>query len=120
MHSDGPQPLAVAPEGHPGTSKNFAKRVLVPFFALANEHHPDPEMRPYKEAMSSEQREQLIVAAGVIRIYDYFEAHRLIAGHAIGDSATHRRIASKVGRNEPCPCGSGKKFKHCCGRVTLH
>jgi len=21
----------------------------------------------------------------------------------------------KVGRNEPCPCGSGKKFKHCCG-----
>jgi len=22
---------------------------------------------------------------------------------------------AKVGRNEPCPCGSGKKFKHCCG-----
>jgi hypothetical protein len=22
----------------------------------------------------------------------------------------------RVGRNEPCPCGSGKKFKHCCGR----
>ncbi len=22
----------------------------------------------------------------------------------------------KVGRNDPCPCGSGKKFKHCCGR----
>jgi SEC-C motif domain protein len=24
--------------------------------------------------------------------------------------------APKVGRNDPCPCGSGKKFKHCCGR----
>ena len=23
----------------------------------------------------------------------------------------------KVGRNEPCPCGSGKKYKHCCGRL---
>ena len=23
----------------------------------------------------------------------------------------------KVGRNEKCPCGSGKKFKHCCGLV---
>lgn len=23
----------------------------------------------------------------------------------------------KVGRNDPCPCGSGKKYKHCCGRV---
>jgi len=26
------------------------------------------------------------------------------------------RSSPKVGRNEPCPCGSGKKFKHCCGR----
>ena len=23
----------------------------------------------------------------------------------------------KVGRNEKCPCGSGKKYKHCCGSV---
>ena len=23
---------------------------------------------------------------------------------------------AKIGRNEPCPCGSGKKYKHCCGR----
>ncbi len=27
--------------------------------------------------------------------------------------------STKVGRNEPCPCGSGKKYKHCCG-ATLH
>ena len=26
------------------------------------------------------------------------------------------RSAPKVGRNDPCPCGSGKKYKHCCGR----
>ena len=26
-----------------------------------------------------------------------------------------KRTAPKVGRNEPCPCGSGKKFKKCCG-----
>ena len=25
--------------------------------------------------------------------------------------------AAKIGRNEPCPCGSGKKYKKCCGRV---
>jgi len=23
----------------------------------------------------------------------------------------------KVGRNQPCPCGSGKKYKHCCGKI---
>ena len=26
------------------------------------------------------------------------------------------RAKQKIGRNERCPCGSGKKFKHCCGR----
>ena len=26
------------------------------------------------------------------------------------------RIAPKIGRNEPCPCGSSKKFKKCCGK----
>ena len=26
------------------------------------------------------------------------------------------KVGAKVGRNEPCPCGSGKKYKNCCGR----
>jgi preprotein translocase subunit SecA len=33
-----------------------------------------------------------------------------------GDSVTVIRTQPKVGRNDPCPCGSGKKFKHCHGR----
>lgn len=28
---------------------------------------------------------------------------------------TKMAVSSKVGRNEPCPCGSGKKYKKCCG-----
>ena len=28
------------------------------------------------------------------------------------------RAAAKVGRNDPCPCGSGKKYKNCCGKVS--
>jgi preprotein translocase subunit SecA len=28
------------------------------------------------------------------------------------------RDGRKVGRNEPCPCGSGKKFKHCHGKLS--
>ena len=31
-------------------------------------------------------------------------------------SHTVRRATPKVGRNDPCPCGSGKKYKFCCGR----
>ena len=33
-----------------------------------------------------------------------------------GDNITVRRTMPKVGRNDPCPCGSGKKYKQCCGR----
>ncbi len=29
---------------------------------------------------------------------------------------TYRRPGKKIGRNDPCPCGSGKKYKKCCGR----
>ncbi|MDX1795442.1 MAG: preprotein translocase subunit SecA [Hydrogenovibrio sp.] len=29
-----------------------------------------------------------------------------------------RREAPKVGRNDPCPCGSGKKYKQCCGKLS--
>jgi transposase len=38
-----------------------------------------------------------------------------IAATASGGSATEPVRRQKVGRNEPCPCGSGKKFKKCCG-----
>ena len=35
--------------------------------------------------------------------------------NVIADSATPYLAPPKVGRNDPCPCGSGKKFKKCCG-----
>jgi preprotein translocase subunit SecA len=35
---------------------------------------------------------------------------------AAAEKAKPVRTGPKVGRNDPCPCGSGKKFKHCCGR----
>jgi SEC-C motif-containing protein len=35
-------------------------------------------------------------------------------GHVV--PVTVVRTSPKVGRNDPCPCGSGKKYKHCCGR----
>ena len=95
---------------------------LVPILALAHEHDPDPEMRPYNEPISAEAREKLIVgaAAGVTGIYRYFEAQRLVEKHLLDNVSPFRRSMPKVGRNDPCPCGSGKKFKQCCGRTTLH
>lgn len=60
------------------------------------------------------------VAAGLHHIQTYFAPTRLANAMLRSDEsagpAPVRRAAVKVGRNEPCPCGSGKKFKQCCGR----
>ncbi len=44
----------------------------------------------------------------VLDIRDFWLPYRKAA-------STFRRESEKVGRNDPCPCGSGKKFKKCCG-----
>jgi preprotein translocase subunit SecA len=44
-----------------------------------------------------------------------------VANTPVGQAArpsTVRRVQPKVGRNDPCPCGSGKKYKRCCGAAT--
>jgi hypothetical protein len=42
--------------------------------------------------------------------------HIVITGFEIGSTpAPQARIRGKLGRNDPCPCGSGKKYKKCCG-----
>ncbi len=39
---------------------------------------------------------------------------RLLAGEST-PPATMPKFEPKIGRNDPCPCGSGRKFKKCCG-----
>jgi uncharacterized protein len=70
-----------------------------------------------KEPLSEEKREQLVMwmAAGVVRSYRHFRVHRQAAARAPSSDQTYRRSVPKVGRNDPCPCRSGKKFKLCCG-----
>jgi uncharacterized protein len=92
---------------------------LVPIWALAYEHAEDPSLRPYKEPISVKRREQLLAGmiAGAKNLYDMLRKE--------GTNRKATRLPSltsfpKVGRNEPCPCGSGKKFKKCCGQTTLH
>lgn len=36
--------------------------------------------------------------------------------HPPEPGVTYRRPSPKIGRNEPCPCGSGKKYKKCHGK----
>jgi uncharacterized protein len=84
----------------------------------------DPEWP--REPLTSEKSDELLqwMFAGAARAYRYFEAdrHRLAnqAGAAMSPEEADYgepfvRPQRKVGRNEPCPCGSGAKFKKCCG-----
>ncbi|QKS28460.1 MAG: Protein translocase subunit SecA [Accumulibacter sp.] len=60
------------------------------------------------EELRNECEEKLPQA--VSNIYRFWLAQR--------GTGTIRRQTPKVGRNDPCPCGSGRKYKRCCGAAT--
>ena len=50
---------------------------------------------------------------------DYDEAlGKAQAGEGAAGAQPHVNALPRVGRNEPCPCGSGKKYKHCHGKLN--
>lgn len=68
------------------------------------------------------QREELSrqIPASVAWIYRYWLPYRQ-AIHVCKLATTIQRDQPKFGRNDPCPCGSGLKFKKCCGMaMSLH
>lgn len=62
------------------------------------------------DAMSDadQVREQNAIASSVCALHKYWLDRRDL------QAAPIRRSSPKVGRNDLCPCGSGKKYKHCC------
>ncbi|OBW92024.1 preprotein translocase subunit SecA [Gallibacterium genomosp. 3] len=70
------------------------------------------QVRTQEEIEAAEQaRAQAAAAAAKMAEQAQVEYHSE-SGQA-EDGASQR----KIGRNEPCPCGSGKKYKHCCGKI---
>ena len=68
------------------------------------------------------QREELAkqIPASVAWIYRYWLPYRQ-ATFERSVATTFQREHPKIGRNDPCLCGSGKKYKKCCGiAMTLH
>lgn len=70
------------------------------------------------EAMEEQQRQQ---AQAAPRTYTHAAAENQLADDEAQPEPGHVtfvRDEQKVGRNDPCPCGSGKKYKHCHGQLT--
>lgn len=98
-----------------GTSEEELDEMLMPFVVLSGRakeaafESGEAWMDPADERrLATEARASLVDVILDNRAY-WFE--RSIPG-------TVRREAPKVGRNDPCPCGSGKKYKNCCGRTA--
>ena len=96
---------------------------LLCMLLLAYENHPDPKMRPFDKPVTDELRRELVALAviGIKEIYDAFSEDRQAAMPRkyrmdVGPGL-FLPSAPKVGRNHPCPCGSGKKFKKCCAAL---
>jgi uncharacterized protein len=90
---------------------------IIPIMMLFHENDSDPETR--SPAIKPDKREDVLklMVAGLARTYRFFEPYR-------GKQANTpiRKTSTKIGRNDPCPCGSKRKYKHCCAAnmPTLH
>jgi len=65
------------------------------------------------------RREEADIAANIIRtsLSAGISSHIAYAEPRASESPSlSRSVARRVGRNDPCPCNSGRKFKVCCGR----
>ena len=90
-------------------NQRVAERLLVPIVAMA------PEMVEASAAKLTPENRQIVIrglpslVAGIHVFWRDGEA---------GLFGKQKERPAKVGRNEPCPCGSGKKYKRCCGALA--
>lgn len=92
---------------------------MIPIMMLWHEH--PTKSTDSSDRISPKNRAEFIggMAAGLLRIYQFFRERR----NAYANTAAvpeSRRGGAEVGRNDLCPCGSGKKYKKCCGGATVN
>lgn len=97
-------------------------QLLFPILAQCGDEHgasllglePDDEDAVMEEAVD-------LIPDCVLAIAAYWRAkepRQVSMPFTAGPPSEPQRASTKVGRNDPCPCGSGKKFKKCCGKVA--
>lgn len=90
-----------------------AMQALLPIYLLGSD-----DATPQKKALTKTpaQREKLAeqIAGSVAQIYRFWQPARR-SEHESFIPQPLARATPKVGRNDMCPCGSGKKYKKCCG-----
>lgn len=84
---------------------------------LLGEDDFSPEQDELTKTPSMRSKLALQIPQAVVAMYDYWLPYR----RAVHEREVAKTLRSKVGPNESCPCGSGKKYKKCCGAAfVLH
>lgn len=98
--------------------------LLYPILTLASTHEQYNKAQAKKTSLEEFQtscqkyHEQLPTL--IQRIYYYWQNHAGCFHHHQQTTTTTTQTKQKVGRNDSCPCGSGKKYKRCCDLALSH
>lgn len=98
-----------APAWHEAGDPDEVDELLFPFVVLAGEL-PEGEKRQFRPAEWQDlvRSCEETIGDAIVEVREYWKRVR-------NPPQTVRRESPKVGRNDACPCGSGRKFKQCCG-----
>jgi uncharacterized protein YecA (UPF0149 family) len=93
-------------------------RLLLPILALCADEHGDSAL-----GLDPEEEDRVIAEAAefipvcVPEIAAYWRQRRPTHAMGSGQPVSVSLKADQTSRNDPCPCGSGRKFMVCCGRL---
>jgi uncharacterized protein len=91
--------------------------LLLPILVLCGDENGEPVLELDLDAADRVMVEAAeFIPACVSQIAAYWRKRRPLPAGA-GPSASAGLKPNKTGRNDPCPCGSGRKYKACCGRL---
>jgi uncharacterized protein len=93
-------------------------RLLLPILALCADEHGDSPLglEPDEEDRVIAEAAELIPVC-VTEIAAYWHKRRPTLATGSGQPVSASLKANQPGRNDPCPCGSGRTYKVCCGRL---
>lgn len=77
-------------------------------------YHLQTEWRDFYTPEQQKIRAQARAEASEQKLYWGLDDQSVLPGYAVAEKGNVLRT-DKIGRNDPCPCGSGKKYKKCCG-----
>jgi preprotein translocase subunit SecA len=110
------------PEGGPGDGSPGPRQPLMPFQTDEEQAEADREEEEQQMVAAAAEQKRLAAQSSIDDFTRNIQRKnerqmaslQFVGGEASSTSATVVRGA-KTGRNDPCPCGSGKKYKKCCG-----